>query len=81
MEKSEIIGVIKLFAGNFCPDGYLYCDGQSISITSNLGLYNVIGTHYGGNGETTFGLPNLNKDIDNIGVKYIICVSGLYPTH
>ena len=40
-----------------------------------------IGTHYGGDGKTTFTLPKLNIDPDNIGVKYIICVSGIYPTH
>ena len=81
MDKSEIVGTIKLFAGSFCPDGYLYCDGQEISIISNVVLYNVIGTRYGGDGKTTFALPKLNTDPDNIGVKYIICVSGIYPTH
>jgi microcystin-dependent protein len=81
MDKSEIVGIIKLFAGNFCPTGYLYCDGQIISITSNLVLYNIIGNNYGGDGKTTFALPKLNTDTDNTGVKYIICVSGIYPTH
>jgi microcystin-dependent protein len=81
MDKLEIVGTIKLFAGNFCPSGYLYCDGQIISITSNLVLYNIIGNNYGGDGKTTFALPKLNTDTDNTGVKYIICVSGIYPTH
>ena len=81
MDKSEIVGTIKLFAGSFCPDGYLYCDGQEISITSNLVLYNVIGTRYGGDGKTTFAIPKLNTDSDNTGVKYIIFVSGIYPSH
>ena len=81
MDKSEIVGTIKLFAGNFCPDGYLYCDGQILTITSNLVLYNIIGTRYGGDGKTTFALPKLNTDTDNTGVKYIICVSGIYPSH
>jgi microcystin-dependent protein len=81
MDKSEIVGTIKLFAGNFCPSGYLYCDGQIISITSNLVLYNIIGNNYGGDGKKTFALPKLNTDADNTGVKYIICVSGIYPTH
>ena len=81
MDKSEIVGTIKLFAGNFCPNGYLYCDGQIITITSNLVLYNIIGTRYGGDGKKTFALPKLNTDTDNTGVKYIICVSGIYPSH
>jgi microcystin-dependent protein len=81
MDKSEIVGTIKLFAGSFCPDGYLYCDGQIVSITSNLVLYNIIGTRYGGDGKTTFALPKLNTYPDNTGVKYIICASGLYPSH
>jgi microcystin-dependent protein len=81
MDKTEIVGTIKLFAGSFCPNGYLYCDGQIVSITSNIVLYNVIGTRYGGDGQTTFAIPKLNTDIDNIGVKYIICVAGLYPSH
>ena len=81
MEKSELVGTIILFAGNFCPDGYSYCDGQIISITSNLVLYNIIGTRYGGDGKTNFALPKLNTEADNIGVKYIICISGIYPLH
>jgi len=81
MDKSEIVGTIKLFAGNFCPDGYLYCDGQLVSITSNLVLYNIIGTRYGGDGKITFALPKLNIDHDNTGVKYIICIYGIYPSH
>jgi len=81
MDKLEIVGTIKLFAGSFCPDGYLYCDGQNVSIISNVVLYNVIGTRYGGDGKTTFAIPKLNTDIDNIGVKYIICSSGIYPSH
>ena len=81
MDKLEIVGTIKLFAGSFCPNGYLYCDGQIIPITSNLILYNIIGTRYGGDGKKNFALPKLNTDADNTGVKYIICVSGIYPSH
>ena len=44
-------------------------------------FYNIIGNNYGGDGKTTFALPKLNTDTDNTGVKYIICVSGIYPTH
>ena len=52
-------GEIKLFAGNFAPAGWAICDGQFISIATNTGLYAILGTTYGGNGQTTFALPDL----------------------
>ena len=80
MIKSEYIGCIKMFAGNYCPDGYLYCDGQLLTIPTNLMLFNVIGTHYGGDGQTTFAVPKLNDTSADVKVKYIICASGIYPS-
>ncbi len=53
------IGEIKMFAGNFPPRGYAFCNGQLISIASNTALFSILGTTYGGNGSTTFGLPDL----------------------
>ncbi|MGM3274834.1 phage tail protein [Ralstonia sp. 24A2] len=53
------IGEIRLFAGNFAPAGWLLCQGQLISIADNETLYMLLGTTYGGNGQTTFGLPNM----------------------
>ena len=44
----EYIGDIKLFAGTFCPKGYKYCEGQSISINENQALFSILGTQYGG---------------------------------
>jgi microcystin-dependent protein len=53
------IGQIILFAGSFPPRGYAKCDGQLIAIAENETLYTLIGTTYGGDGVTTFGLPDL----------------------
>ncbi len=53
------IGQIILFAGNYAPQGWAFCNGQLIPIQSNQALYALLGTTYGGNGTTTFGLPDL----------------------
>ncbi|RYU78267.1 phage tail protein [Hymenobacter persicinus] len=55
----EYLGVIKLFAGNFAPRGFMFCNGQILSIAQNSALFSLLGTTYGGNGQTTFALPNL----------------------
>jgi microcystin-dependent protein len=53
------IGEIRLFAGNFAPRNWAFCDGQLLSIQGNTALFAVIGTTYGGDGQTTFALPDL----------------------
>jgi len=53
------IGEIRIFAGNFAPVGWALCNGQLLSIAENDTLFNLIGTTYGGDGQTTFALPNL----------------------
>ena len=50
---------IKLFAGNFAPVSWAFCDGQLLSIAENTALFSLIGTMYGGDGQTTFALPDL----------------------
>jgi microcystin-dependent protein len=55
----EFMGVIKLFAGNFAPQGWAFCDGSSIAINANTALFSLLGTQYGGNGTTNFALPDL----------------------
>ena len=54
------IGEIRMFAGNFAPKNWAFCQGQTLSISSNTALFSILGTTYGGNGTTTFGLPNLS---------------------
>jgi len=54
-----LVGQIMLFGGNYAPRGWAFCDGQLLSISEYPTLYSVIGTYYGGDGTTTFGLPDL----------------------
>jgi len=58
-EKKDIVGTIKIFAGDVYPDGWLPCDGRCLKIREYADLYTIIGTTYGGNGRTTFVLPDL----------------------
>lgn len=55
----EYIGIIKLFAGNFAPRGWMFCDGRLLSIANYSAVFSILGTTYGGDGRTTFALPNL----------------------
>ena len=58
-ETLPYIGEIMLFAGNFAPQGWAMCDGQILAIAPNQALFSLLGTAYGGNGTTTFALPDL----------------------
>jgi microcystin-dependent protein len=53
------VGEIRMFAGNFPPNGWMFCEGQTLPISENDVLFQLIGTTYGGDGEETFNLPNL----------------------
>jgi len=53
------IGEIRLFAGTFAPKYWAFCQGQMLGIAQNTALYSIVGTTYGGNGTTTFALPDL----------------------
>ncbi|WP_286756689.1 tail fiber protein [Roseivirga sp. UBA838] len=53
------IGQVMLFAGNFAPRGWAFCEGQLMAISSNTALFSILGTTYGGDGRTTFALPDL----------------------
>jgi microcystin-dependent protein len=55
----EFIAIIKMFGGNFAPRGWAFCNGQILSIAQNTALFSILGTTYGGNGQTTFALPDL----------------------
>lgn len=52
-----------MFAGNFAPKGWALCNGQLLAIAQNTALFSILGTTYGGNGTTTFGLPNLQSRV------------------
>lgn len=53
------LGEIRVFAGSFAPRGWAVCDGSLLSLSQNTALFSLLGTTYGGNGQTTFGLPDL----------------------
>lgn len=53
------VGEIRMFAGNYAPEGWMLCEGQVLSISENEVLFTLIGTTYGGDGQSTFGLPDL----------------------
>jgi microcystin-dependent protein len=53
------VGEVRMFAGNFAPAGWAFCDGQLLPISENDVLFNLIGTSYGGDGQSTFALPDL----------------------
>jgi microcystin-dependent protein len=55
----EMLGSIKMFAGSFAPNGWIFCHGQLLNIMEHQALYSLLGTTYGGNGRTTFGVPDL----------------------
>ena len=57
------VGEIRMFAGNFAPAGWMFCEGQLLPISENETLFQLIGTTYGGDGQSTFALPNLQSRI------------------
>src|SRR4029453_11314293 len=57
------VGEIRMFAGNFAPAGWMFCSGQTLPISENETLFQLLGTTYGGDGEETFPLPNLQSRI------------------
>lgn len=57
------IGQITMFAGNFAPRNWAFCDGQLLPISENSALFSILGTTYGGDGRTTFGLPDLRSRV------------------
>jgi microcystin-dependent protein len=60
---NAFVGEIRMFAGTFAPTGWAFCNGQTMSIASNEVLFTLIGTTYGGDGVTTFQLPDLRSRI------------------
>jgi microcystin-dependent protein len=57
------VGEIRMFAGNFAPAGWMLCQGQTLAISENDTLFNLIGTTYGGDGQETFNLPDLQSRV------------------
>ncbi len=61
--SEPFLGEIMMFAGNFAPRSWAFCDGQLLAISQNQALFSLLGTTYGGDGWTTFGLPDLRGRI------------------
>lgn len=57
--SDPFVAEIRMFAGNFAPTGWALCNGQLLPISQNTALFSLLGTTYGGDGKSTFGLPNL----------------------
>src|SRR5215475_7712101 len=75
--SSPFIGEIRMFAGNFAPAGWSFCNGAIIPIDQNDALFNLIGTTYGGDGQTTFALPNLQSRVPvHVGPGFALGQSG-----
>lgn len=61
--SQPFVGEIRMFAGNFAPVGWAFCNGALLPISENETLFNLIGTTYGGDGQNTFALPNLQSRV------------------
>ncbi|MDE8651300.1 phage tail protein [Novosphingobium album (ex Liu et al. 2023)] len=71
------VGEIRLFAGNFAPAGWMFCEGQLMPISENETLFQLIGTTYGGDGESTFALPDLRGRVPlHQGNGFILAETG-----
>lgn len=86
------VGEIRMFAGNFAPAGWMFCEGQLLPISENETLFQLIGTAYGGDGESTFALPDLRGRIpihqgsafslaENGGAEEITLTVNQIPAH
>src|SRR5262245_29799295 len=86
------VGEIRMFAGNFAPAGWMFCEGQLLSIAENETLFNLIGTTYGGDGQSTFALPDLRGRLpihqgsgftlaETGGVEQVTLTASQIPAH
>ena len=71
------VGEIRMFGGNFAPAGWAFCNGQEMPISENEVLFQLIGTTYGGDGENTFALPNLQSRVPlHVGPGFVLGQPG-----
>lgn len=89
---SQYVGEIRMFAGNFAPNGWQFCDGQTYPIAENETLFQLLGTRYGGDGQSTFAVPNLSARVpmhmatvqtmgEVGGVESVTLTSNQMPIH
>ena len=71
------VGEIRMFAGNFAPAGWMFCEGQLLPISEYETLFNLIGTTYGGDGQSTFALPDLRGRLPiHMGSGFTLAETG-----
>lgn len=71
------VGEIRMFAGNFAPAGWMFCEGQLLPISENETLFQLIGTTYGGDGQSTFALPDLRGRVPlHFGNGFVLAETG-----
>src|SRR5258706_8162170 len=76
--SNPFVAEIRMFAGNFAPKGWAMCNGQLLPISQNTALFSLVGTFYGGDGKSTFALPNLEGSVplgegqSNTGTQYFL---------
>lgn len=71
------VGEVRMFAGNFAPAGWMLCEGQLLPISENETLFQLIGTTYGGDGESTFALPDLRGRVPvHQGLGFVLAEAG-----
>lgn len=75
-----LLGEIQLYPYAFTPKGWVKAEGQTMQISQNYELYSLLGTNYGGDGQTTFALPDLRGASPMPGVSYYIAIEGAYPS-
>jgi microcystin-dependent protein len=81
INMDTFLGNIALFPYNFAPMGWHLCDGTLLQISQNTALFSLIGTQFGGDGQTTFGLPDLRPIfVDTPGLGLYMALQGIYPT-
>src|SRR5215472_13687605 len=75
--SQPFVGEIRMFAGNFAPAGWMFCEGQLLPISENETLFNLIGTTYGGDGQSTFALPDLRGRLPiHFGNSFTLAETG-----
>lgn len=79
---NQYLGGIWLFGGTFCPRGSVEAEGQLMQISQNQALFSLLGTSYGGDGRTTFALPDLRlADDPKFGaLRYCVNLEGIFPS-
>lgn len=76
--QDAMLAEVRLFAGSFAPRGWAFCDGQMLQISEYSALYSIIGTTYGGDGRTTFALPDLRGAVP-VGAGFSTANNTLTP--